>query len=63
MNPSPISPNTYPAPVCLACTKAERRTVFATDPESHVQECHPEAIQAVRAQFAPLHTKIVRAAR
>lgn len=50
-------------PVCLACTKAERHTVLTTDAVSHVRECHPEATQAVLAQFAPIHHKIVRSAR
>lgn len=50
-------------PVCLACTAAERRTVLATDPVTHVQECHPDAAQATQAQFAPRHHKIVRSAR
>jgi len=61
--PSPIRVAASAAyPVCMACTKVERVTVLATDPITHVEECHPESTVAVRAQFAPRHQKINRRA-
>jgi hypothetical protein len=66
MNPSPISRRSG-VDLCLTCTAQSQRSgggaIVATDPVAHVEECHPEATHAVRAQFAPRHQRIVRTAR